>query len=46
MNLAGALPVGRYALPNSLPVAAGLYHRLQNGICGDRRYAVTAALVL
>jgi hypothetical protein len=24
----------RYTLPNNLPVAS-LYHRLQNGICGD-----------
>jgi hypothetical protein len=34
MNRANALPVGRDALPNNLPVA-GLYHRPQNGICGD-----------
>jgi hypothetical protein len=34
MNRAGALPVGRYALPNNLP-GAGLYQWLQNDICGD-----------
>jgi hypothetical protein len=34
MDRAGALPVGSYALPNSLPVRY-LYHRLHNGVCGD-----------
>jgi hypothetical protein len=34
MDRAGALPVGSYALPNSLPVCF-LYHRLHNGVCGD-----------
>jgi hypothetical protein len=34
INRAGALPVGSYALRNSLPVCC-LYHRLHNGVCGD-----------
>jgi hypothetical protein len=34
MDRAGALLVGSYALPNSLPVCC-LYHRLHNGVCGD-----------
>jgi hypothetical protein len=34
MNRAGALPVGSYALPNSLPVCY-LYHRLHIGVRGD-----------
>jgi hypothetical protein len=34
MDRAGALPVGSYALPNSLAVCC-LYHRLHNGVCGD-----------
>jgi hypothetical protein len=34
MDRAGALPVGSYALPNSLPVCC-LYHRLHNSVCGD-----------
>jgi hypothetical protein len=34
MDRAGALPIGSYALPNSLPVCC-LYHRLHNGVCGD-----------
>jgi hypothetical protein len=33
MDRAGALPVGSYALPNSLAVWC-LYHRLHNGVCG------------
>jgi hypothetical protein len=34
MDRAGALPVGSYALPNSLAVCC-LYHRLHNGMCGN-----------
>jgi hypothetical protein len=34
MDRAGALPVGSYALPNSLAVCC-LYYRLQNSVCGD-----------
>ena len=34
MDRAGALPVGSYALPNSLPVCCR-YNRLHNGVYGD-----------
>jgi hypothetical protein len=34
MDRAGALPVGSYALPNSLAVCC-FYHRLHKGVCGD-----------
>jgi hypothetical protein len=33
MDRAGALPVGNYALPNSIPVGY-LYHELHDGVCG------------
>jgi hypothetical protein len=34
MGRAGTLPVGSYALPNSVAVCC-LYHRLHNGVCND-----------